>query len=148
MFRSAWSHLSSWRWTTRYLWSQVQNSARYDARETDETGTHCCRARWSRLQGAGRTENMFMHCGSPVYIYMYTFVFLPPQRCCCRGQPGQDVVGVLLVWSTSASSHPAGHACVGSPLLLTLRHGSDCRSDAVRLVGVLVFCEMSPGCIL
>lgn len=56
MFRSAWSHLSSWRWRMRYLWSQVQNSANYDARKTDGTGTRSSQARWSQLQGAGRTE--------------------------------------------------------------------------------------------
>lgn len=48
--------MSSWRWRTRYLWSQVQNSVSCDARETDGSGTHCFRARWSQLQGAGRTE--------------------------------------------------------------------------------------------
>lgn len=62
MFRSAWSHLLSWRWRTRYLWSQVLNSASCDARETDGSGTHCFRARWSQLQGAGRTEPG-LYCG-------------------------------------------------------------------------------------
>lgn len=67
MFRSAWSHLSSWRWRTRYLWSQVQNSASCDAQETDGTGTHCFRARWSQLQGAGRTE-AGLYCGDQLKI--------------------------------------------------------------------------------
>lgn len=100
-----------------------------------ELGGHGCREQVGLKARSCTVDRLYSY-------YMYPFVFLPPQRCCCRGQPGQDAVSVLLLWSTSASSHPAGHACVGSPLLLTLRHGSDCWSDAVGLVGVLAF---SPG---
>lgn len=146
MFRSAWIHPSSWRWRTRYLWSQVPGSASCDAREMEETGTHCCRARWSQRQGAGRTINMFLHCGSAENMFFFNFlcVFLPPQRCCCRGQPGQDVVSVLFLWATPASSHPTGYARVSSPLLCTLCHGSDFWSDALGLVSVLLvyFCKL------
>lgn len=147
MFRSAWIHPSSWRWRTRYPWLQVQGSASYDARETEETGTHCCRARWSQRQGAGRTVNVLLHCGSAenfFFFYIFCVFSLSPQRCCCRGQPGQDVVSVLFLWATSASSHPTGYARVSSPLLCTLCHGSDFRSDALSLVSVLLvyFCKL------
>lgn len=71
MFRPTWIHPSSWRWRTRYLWSQVQGSASCDALETEETGTHCCRARCSQRQAAGRTVIVFLHCGSAENIIFF-----------------------------------------------------------------------------
>lgn len=142
MFRSAWSRVSYWRWRTRCLWSRVQSSASCDAPETGGTGTRCFRARWSQPQGAGRTEPGF-YCGGSAEKKSVLFFFfgLRPQRCSCRGQSGQDSVGVLLLWATSAPSHPASHTRISAPLLHALRHGSDCRCNAVSLVSGPMFYE-------
>lgn len=51
--RWAWSRQFSWRWRTKYLWLRVRSSASCGAPETDGTGTRCCLAQWSLLQGAG-----------------------------------------------------------------------------------------------
>lgn len=112
--------------------------------------------RWKRLEHtaaelsghSGREQVGLWTCFYPAgqlrIFFHFLCVFLPPQWCCCRGQSGQDIVSVLFLWATSASSHPTGYARVSSPLLCTLCHGSDFGSDALGLVSALLvyFCKL------
>ena len=119
---------------------------------------HCCREQVGGSAGIscavtkidGACPNAQLHFFFFIlYIYINKQITntksLPPDLPPAQWRPrrrlsGQDVVCFLFLWEATPSGHPAGHTCVSSALLRPLRHGSDCWSNAVRMVSDHIFC--------